>query len=133
MPYARNSADNSRIYFEDDGGSGIPVVFLGGFGEPIDLVRDSQLAGSVPADEFRHIYVDHRGHGLSDKPHDPEAYAMAVRAGDAVAVLDELDVGRSHFIGLSWGGPPWFRYRGARTGAGAVAGDRRPATISLAG
>jgi pimeloyl-ACP methyl ester carboxylesterase len=29
---------------------------------------------------------------------------MAVRAGDAVAVLDELEVGRSHFIGMSWGG-----------------------------
>lgn len=104
MPYARNPADNSRIYFDDDGGSGTPVVFHGGFGEPIDLVRDSQLAGSVPAHEFRHIYVDHRGHGRSDKPHDPEAYAMALRAGDAVAVLDELDVGRSHFIGMSWGG-----------------------------
>lgn len=104
MPYARNPADNSRIYFEDDGGSGTPVVFHGGFGEPIDLVRGSQLAGSVPADEFRHVYVDHRGHGHSDKPHDPEAYAMDVRAGDAVAVLDELAVGRSHFIGMSWGG-----------------------------
>lgn len=55
MPYARNPADDSRIYFEDDGGSGTPVVFHGGFGEPIDLVRDSQLAGSAPADEFRHI------------------------------------------------------------------------------
>ena len=104
MPYARNNADSSRIYFEDDGGSGTPVVFHGGFGEAIDIVRGSQLARSVPADEFRHIYVDHRGHGRSDKPHDPEAYAMAVRAGDAVAVLDELEVERSHFIGMSWGG-----------------------------
>lgn len=104
MPYALNPADDSRIYFEDDGGSGAPVVFHGGFGEPIDLVRGSQLAGSVTADEFRHIYVDHRGHGRSEKLHDPEAYAMAVRAGDAVSVLDELGVGRAHFIGMSWGG-----------------------------
>ena len=104
MPYARNPADNSRIYFEDDGGGGTPVVFHGGFGEPIELVRGSPLPSAVPAEEFRHIYVDHRGHGRSDKPHDPEGYAMAVRAGDAVAVLDELEVGRSHFIGMSWGG-----------------------------
>lgn len=104
MPYARNPADDSQIYFEDDGGGGTPVVFHGGFGEPIELVRGSQIAGSVPAGEFRHIFVDHRGHGRSDKPHDPAAYAMAVRARDAVAVLDELQVERSHFIGMSWGG-----------------------------
>ncbi len=104
MPYARNPVDGLRIYFEDDGGRGTPVVFHGGFGEPVDLVRDSPLARAVPADEFRHIYVDHRGHGRSDKPHDPEAYSMATRAADAVAVLDELDLGRSHFVGMSWGG-----------------------------
>lgn len=104
MPYAHNPVDDIRIYFEDDGGEGTPVVFHGGFGEPIDLVRDSPLARAVPADEFRHIYVDHRGHGHSEKPHDPDDYSITVRAGDAVAVLDELEIGRSHFVGMSWGG-----------------------------
>jgi pimeloyl-ACP methyl ester carboxylesterase len=48
------------------------------------------------------MYVDHRGLGRSDKPHDPDAYAMSLRAADAVAVIDELDIERAHFIGMSW-------------------------------
>lgn len=117
MPYTRNPVDGVRIYFEDDGGTGTPVVFHGGFGEPIELVRASPISGGVPADEFRHIYVDHRGHGRSDKLHDAEAYAMALRAQDAVAVLDQLKVDRSHFIGMSWGGRLGF-------GLGEYAPDR---------
>lgn len=104
MPFARNAVDDVRIHFEDDGDKGTPVVFHGGFGEPIELVRGSPLARAVPAREFRHIYVDHRGHGRSDKPHNPESYSIARRARDAVAVLDELEIERSHFVGMSWGG-----------------------------
>jgi pimeloyl-ACP methyl ester carboxylesterase len=33
-----------------------------------------------------------------------EAYAMALRVADAVAVVDELGIERAHFIGNSWGG-----------------------------
>jgi pimeloyl-ACP methyl ester carboxylesterase len=104
MPYARNSLDGRRVYFEDEGGRGAPVVLAGGFGESIDLVRSSPVAQALPGDEFRLIYVDHRGHGRSDKPHDPEAYAMPLRVADAVTVLDELGIDRAHFVGMSWGG-----------------------------
>jgi pimeloyl-ACP methyl ester carboxylesterase len=72
--------------------------------DPIDEVRESRIAQMLPADEFRLIYVDHRGIGRSDKPHDPEAYAMPVRVADPVSVLDELSIERAHFIGTSWGG-----------------------------
>jgi pimeloyl-ACP methyl ester carboxylesterase len=104
MPHATNALDGRRIYFEDDGGGGAPVVLHGGFLDPLDEVRESSIAGALPADEFRLVYVDHRGIGRSDKPHDPAAYAMPVRAADAVAVLDELGIERAHFIGTSWGG-----------------------------
>lgn len=104
MPYARNAQDDARTYFEDDGGGGTPVVFHGGFGEPLGLVRDAPVARAVPRDEFRHVYVDHRGHGRSDKPHHPEAYRMPLRVADAVAVLEELGIEQSHFVGMSWGG-----------------------------
>jgi pimeloyl-ACP methyl ester carboxylesterase len=53
--------------------------------------------------EFRLIFADHRGQGRSDKPRDAEAYALATRAGDAVAVLDALSIDRAHFLGSSWG------------------------------
>lgn len=104
MPYASNALDDARVYFEDDGGDGAAVVFHGGFLEPVELVRGSPIAQTLPADEFRHVYVDHRGHGRSDKPHNEKAYRMCLRVADAVAVLDELGIDRAHFVGMSWGG-----------------------------
>ena len=103
MPYARNAVDGRRVYFEDDGGRGAPVVFHGGFLDSVPTVRALDLAEAL-RDEYRLIFVDHRGLGRSDRPHDPDAYAMSIRVADAVAVLDELEVERAHFIGLSWGG-----------------------------
>ena len=104
MPYAANALDGRRVYFEDDGGDGAAVVLHGGFLDAIDDLRESNLARALPGDEFRLVYVDHRGLGRSDKPHDPAAYAMPVRVADAVAVLDDLAIERAHFIGTSWGG-----------------------------
>ena len=106
MPFARNTLDASRVYFEDDGGAGTPVVMLGGFLDPLQLVRAAPIARKLHElpEEFRLIYVDHRGHGRSDKPHDAKSYAMPLRVADAVAVLDELGIGRAHFVGISWGG-----------------------------
>ncbi len=104
MPQAKNALDGSRVYFEDEGGEGAALLLQGGFGESVDVVRASPIARGIPADEFRHIYVDHRGHGRSAKPHDPAAYAMPLRVADAVAVLDQLRIERAHVVGLSWGG-----------------------------
>jgi pimeloyl-ACP methyl ester carboxylesterase len=104
MPYASNALDGTRVYFEDDGGDGSPVVLHGGILDSVDLVRHSSIALTLPPDEFRLIYVDHRGVGRSDKPHDPASYAMRLRVADAVAVLDELALDRAHFVGTSWGG-----------------------------
>ena len=104
MPYAVNALDGTRVYFEDDGGDGAPVVLHGGLLDSVVDVRESDIAQALPAGEFRLIYADHRGLGRSDKPHDPAAYAMPLRVADAVAVLDQLGIERAHFIGMSWGG-----------------------------
>jgi pimeloyl-ACP methyl ester carboxylesterase len=106
MPYAKNTLDGSRVYFEDDGGNGAAVVLHGGLVDTVDLVRDANIAQALHElpGEFRLIYIDHRGVGRSDKPHEVAAYAMALRVADAVAVLDELGIVRAHFIGNSWGG-----------------------------
>jgi len=106
MPFATNAHDESRVYFEDDGDDGTPIVILGwiprsdraGPGAPI--ARALQKLTS----EFRLIYVDHRGHGRSAKPHEAKAYAMPLRVADVVAVLDRLGIERAHFVGISWGG-----------------------------
>lgn len=117
MPYAVNAQDGARIYFEVDASAGTPVVLHDGFGDSVQDLREWRIAQALPASEFRPIYVDHRGHGRSDKPHDPEAYAIPLRVADAVAVLDQLRIGRAHFIGRSWGGRLCF-------GIGAQAPER---------
>jgi pimeloyl-ACP methyl ester carboxylesterase len=105
MSYTTNPIDGTRIAFEDDGGAGAPVVIHGGFLDPVPLVRRSPLAVALGSfsDEFRTVFVDHRGHGGSDKPHEALAYAMPLRAADAISVLDALDIEAAHFVGLSWG------------------------------
>jgi len=44
---------------------------------------------------FQTVGPDIRGHGGSDKPHDPAAYAPEVLAADAIALLDELEIERA--------------------------------------
>lgn len=104
MPFAKNPQDGTRVYFEDDGGDGAPVVLHGGIVDSVDLVRDSEIARALHPDEFRLIYVDHRGLGRSDKPHQLKAYATPLRVADVVAVLEELGIERAHFVGTSYGG-----------------------------
>ncbi len=117
MSYARNPIDGQRVHFEDDGGTGASVVFHGGLVDTVEAVRLSPIAKALPAREFRTAYVDHRGVGRSDKPHERAAYSMRLRVADAVAVLDELDVQRAHFVGTSYGGRLCF-------GIGAQAPER---------
>jgi pimeloyl-ACP methyl ester carboxylesterase len=52
---------------------------------------------------YRVIAADLRGHGESDKPHDPAAYARSELAADLVALLDQLAVGRADLLGYSMG------------------------------
>jgi 3-oxoadipate enol-lactonase len=51
---------------------------------------------------FRVVRLDTRGHGRSPVP--PGPYDIDDLADDALAVLDELGVGRAHLVGLSLGG-----------------------------
>jgi pimeloyl-ACP methyl ester carboxylesterase len=50
------------------------------------------------------ILVDARGHGGSDKPHDPAAYSPTAMVGDLLSVLDACGVPKTHFYGHSMGG-----------------------------
>jgi pimeloyl-ACP methyl ester carboxylesterase len=54
--------------------------------------------------DYRLILIDARGHGASDKPHDPTTYTMQYHAADVVAVLDALAILTAHFFGYSMGG-----------------------------
>ncbi len=60
-------------------------------------VRDLTRAG------FRVIGVDQRGHGASDKPHEPRAYAMDDFLADLEIVLDTYLVDEVRYVGYSLG------------------------------
>jgi pimeloyl-ACP methyl ester carboxylesterase len=56
------------------------------------------------APRFTVVTVDSLGHGESDKPADPAAYARAERADQLAAVMDEVGAERAHLVGYSMGG-----------------------------
>jgi pimeloyl-ACP methyl ester carboxylesterase len=104
MPYATNGQDGARVYFEDKGGEGAPVILHDGFGDSVPDLRKWALVDALASEGLRVVLADHRGHGRSDKPHDPAAYTMPLRVADAVAILDRLGIERAHLVGRSWGG-----------------------------
>lgn len=60
-------------------------------------VRDLLRAG------YHVIAIDQRGHGASDKPHDPRAYSMEILADDVLAVLDTFLLDEVQYVGYSLG------------------------------
>ena len=100
MPHANN--DGIRIHYHVEG-SGPPVVLHAGFTVDMHAWYEWGYVDALKS-EYQLILVDPRGHGQSDKPHDPAAYEMALRAGDVIAVLDDLGIGQTHYLGYSMGG-----------------------------
>jgi pimeloyl-ACP methyl ester carboxylesterase len=100
MPFAQN--DGIRIHYQTAGDGSALVLHHGTMGSGPDW----QDLGYVEALKDRHkvILVDARGHGQSDKPHDPAAYDLRLRAADVVAILDDLGVQSANFFGYSMGG-----------------------------
>jgi pimeloyl-ACP methyl ester carboxylesterase len=101
MPYAENRG--ARIYYEVEG-EGPPLVLVHGFTDSLEGWREYGYVEELKK-EHRLILIDARGHGGSDKPHDPEAAAgLERRPADVVAVLDDLGIDRAHYFGYSLGG-----------------------------
>ncbi|MGM7678842.1 alpha/beta fold hydrolase [Microbacterium sp. A94] len=60
-------------------------------------IRDLSTAG------YRVIGIDQRGHGNSDKPHDPDAFAVRTLATDIETVMDTYLVEDARYVGYSLG------------------------------
>lgn len=100
MPFATN--DGVRIHYEVVG-HGEPLVLYHGLTGSGERWRDTGYVAGLQNDE-RLILVDARGHGQSDKPHDPAAYGRLHQAADVIAVLDDLGIASARFWGHSMGG-----------------------------
>ncbi len=59
--------------------------------------------GSLERKGYRTVALDLRGHGESDKPHNPAAYGRDQMTGDIVALIDHLKLGRVDLLGYSMG------------------------------
>jgi len=100
MPYADNGS--VRIHYEVEG-EGPPLVLQHGFSESVvDWYETGYVKALKP--DYRLILIDARGHGDSDKPHDPDAYVLNRRVADIVAVLDALGIEKALYWGYSMGG-----------------------------
>ena len=84
-------------------GAGPPLVLVPG---TMSSAAQWKLFGYISevTDEFRVIAVDPLGHGRSDKPHDPDAYAAGGVTADLLAVLDAEELERATVWGYSRGG-----------------------------
>lgn len=100
MPFA--TSRGQQIHYSVQG-SGPLVVLQHGF---LSDARSWKATGFLTAlvDRYRVARIDSLGHGLSDKPADPAFYGQEQRAGDIVAVLDDLGASRAHLVGYSMGG-----------------------------
>ncbi len=89
----------------DDIGEGDPILLLHGFAA--DRMSNWKLTGwyrLLKNCGFRVIAADARGHGRSDKPAEPEAYAPEGVAADTVRLLDHLELETADVFGYSMGG-----------------------------
>lgn len=84
-------------------GQGEPVVLVHGFAESIELQWDLPGVTRALASQYQVIAFDNRGHGRSDKPHDPRRYGREM-VEDVVRLLDHLKIERAHVVGYSMGG-----------------------------
>jgi len=97
------SPDRLRIAYECIG-IGRPTVFLHGFSDSRRSWVEARHVDAYRAAGRRAILIDARGHGESDKPHDPALYTGRRMAGDVVAVLDDLGIREADLVGFSMGG-----------------------------
>src|SRR5580698_7076001 len=59
--------------------------------------------GAFERKNYRIVALDLRGHGESEKPHDPAAYGQDNLVGDIVGLMDHLQLGRVDLLGYSMG------------------------------
>ncbi len=97
MPHAE--INGQKIYFEDTGGDGPPVILAHGF-----LMDHEMFAPQVAALRGTHRVVtwDERGFGLTE--YDGKPFSYWDSASDCIGLLDHLGIDRAVVGGMSQGG-----------------------------
>jgi pimeloyl-ACP methyl ester carboxylesterase len=98
-------SDGVRLHYELHGPEvGSPVLLVHGFASDYQLNWvGTRWQETLVGANYRIIGLDCRGHGQSDKPHDPAAYGIDVLAADVRRLLDELGIASIRYLGYSMG------------------------------
>ncbi len=99
MPFARTD-DQVRLYYEEHGRWGTPLVLaygIGGNTDMWDVNRDALAA------HHRLVLWEPRGHARSESPENPAQFSFQCWALDLRTILDHLGIRKAHFGGLSLG------------------------------
>ena len=99
-------SDGIRLHYELHGReAGAPVVLVHGFASDYQLNWvGTRWQETLTQAGYRVVGLDCRGHGSSDKPHDPADYALEIMAADVRRLLDQLNIRIAHYLGYSMGG-----------------------------
>ncbi len=95
-------SNGARIFYTVEG-DGPPVILVHGVAANADLNWRRPGVVSTLARNFQVVTFDLRGHGLSDKPVDPDQYGLRM-VEDIVLLMDHLEIARAHVAGYSLGG-----------------------------
>jgi pimeloyl-ACP methyl ester carboxylesterase len=104
------TTDGLKIAYERVG-EGPPVVLVHGFGSSrVQNWKSTGWYGSLTEAGYSILAMDCRGHGESDKPHDPILYHHDRMAEDVINVMDAAGIARAPYIGYSMGGLIGLRF-----------------------
>jgi len=127
--------DGLRLAYRELG-QGRPLILIHGFTANAEVAWVSTgLAGKLAGLGYRVIMPDMRGHGDSDRPHDPAAYPPDVLADDGLALIEHLELTGYDLGGYSLGGRTVVRMlaRAAAPGRAIVGGQGLEAIIHTVG
>ncbi len=96
------ASDGVRIHYAELG-SGTPVILIHGYTANAEGKWFKPGIAQALAKRHRVVAIDARGHGQSEKPHDPMKYGPQM-ADDVIELMDHLDIERAHIHGYSMGG-----------------------------
>lgn len=103
------SSDGVNLAFIDlaptnDAPRGESIILVHGFASShmVNWVN-TQWTKTLTHAGYRVVALDNRGHGQSDKPHEPEAYSSHIMAEDVRRLMDHLEIARADVMGYSMG------------------------------
>ena len=97
------NSDGVEIAYLDEG-AGDPVLLIHGFASNTQVNWiDTGWVRELTRASYRVLAIDNRGHGESQKLHDPAHYGSPLMAEDARRLLDHLGLSRADVMGYSMG------------------------------